>query len=127
MIHPTALPEALSEAVSPGVRLAALLTRSGMPIGIAGSESERAATQITAIVSTLYHAHEKTPADANCGPLATLVIDCAEGRLAIKRVASFIICVAADTSVPFGLLKNKVEALHDFLQQKSQLHQTRLS
>ena len=104
------LDEVLGEAVTPGIQLVTLLTRTGLQIGSAGNVSDAAA--IAAITSNIWQTHEKS----DLGSLACMLLENLQGRLAIKDVGNFIIAICADNSVPFGSLKAKVEALHDFLQ-----------
>ena len=49
------------------------------------------------------------------GVLGCLLLECEQGRLAVKAVGSFILACCGDTTVPFGLLKAKVIALHEHL------------
>ena len=49
------------------------------------------------------------------GTLGCLLLECEHGRLAIKAVGSFLITCCSDATVPFGMLKAKVLALHAFL------------
>jgi len=111
LLDPKALPEVLGEAVSPGVRVVTLLNRSGLQLGSAGNNA--AAATIAAIASKVWQSHEKVD---DAGALGCLLIECSEGRLAIKSIASFLVACCADASVPFGALKSKVEMLHASLQ-----------
>ena len=47
--------------------------------------------------------------------MGCLLLECEQGRLAVKGVGSFIIACCSDNTVPFGMLKAKVAALHNFL------------
>jgi len=98
----------LGEALTPGMRVVTLINRSGMLIACAGD----AGASISAIVSSLWQSHEKCEGQ---GGLGCLLLECEQGRLAVKAVGSFILACCSDASVPFGLLKAKVMALHDFL------------
>ena len=110
MLHPEALPEVLSEALSPGIRAVALINRSGMQLGSAGEARSIAA--MSAIATSLWQQHERSE---GTGTLGCLIIECEEGRLVIKAVGGFILTLCADNAVGFGLLKAKAEALHRFL------------
>mmetsp|Transcript_39399 Transcript_39399/g.124304 ORF Transcript_39399/g.124304 Transcript_39399/m.124304 type:complete len:122 (-) Transcript_39399:55-420(-) len=111
LLDPRALPEVLGEVVTPGVRVATLLNRSGLQLGSAGDGADGAT--IAAISSKVWQSHDK---GEDAGTLGCLLIECSEGRLAIKSVSSFLVACCADSSVSFGALKAKVEALHASLQ-----------
>jgi ragulator complex protein LAMTOR2 len=108
LLSPKTLPLVLGEALSPGIRVVTLINRSGLLIACAGE----AAASISAIVSSLWQSHEKCDGQ---GVLGCLLLECEQGRLAVKAVGSFILACCGDTTVPFGLLKAKVIALHDHL------------
>ena len=108
LLSPAALPKVLGEALLPGVLVVSLLNRSGLLLGCAGDA--QAAPAISAIVSNLWQNFEKCDSTLGC-----LLLECEHGRLAIKAVGSFIIACCSDTTVPFGMLKAKVLALHAFL------------
>ena len=109
-LSPAALPKVLGEALLPGVRVVTLINRSGLLLGCTGDASS--AASIAAIVSSLWQSHEKCDGH---GMLGCLLLECEHGRLAVKAVGSFILACCSDSTVPFGLLKAKVLALHDYL------------
>ena len=111
LLSPAALPKVLGEALMPGVRCVSLLNRSGLLLGSAGDAST--APSISAIVSSVWQNFEKCEGQ---GALGCLLLECEQGRLAVKAVGSFIIACCSDATVPFGLLKAKVTALSTYLQ-----------
>ena len=110
LLSPKNLPLVLGDVVSPGIKVVTLINRSGMLIGCAGDMAS--AAPVSAIVSNLWQSHEKCEGQ---GSLNCLLLECEEGRLAIKAVGSFILACCSDTSIEFGLLKAKVTSLHDHL------------
>jgi len=106
-----ALPDVLEEAIQPGIHTVTLVNRSGLLLGCAGDASR--APAVGAIVSNIWQCQEKCD---GAGPLSCLLVECDEGRLAIRAVGSFVLACCADCTVPFGMLMAKSEALHDFLQ-----------
>ena len=86
------------------------MVRSNLSKFCAGETSS--AASIAAIVSSLWQSHEKCDGH---GMLGCLLLECERGRLAIKAVGSFILACCSDSTVPFGLLKAKVLALHNYL------------
>jgi len=111
MLDPKALPQVLDEAISPGVKVVTLMNRSGLQLGSAGDA--QSAMVISAIASNLWQCHEKCEGS---GSLSCLLVECEEGRLAVAAVSSFVLSCCADSTMPFGLLKAKVEALQSSLQ-----------
>ena len=111
LLCPRTLPEVLGEALSSEVRVAALVNRNGLLLGCAGDSAE--ATVAGAIATNLWQSHERCE---GAGTLGCMLMECDEGRVAIKAVGSYIVVCCADASVPFGQLKAKMLALHDFLQ-----------
>ena len=105
LLAPAALPKILGEAMLPGVRVVALLNRSGLLLGCAGDAAS--AASLAAISSALWLGHEKCDGHGN---LACLLLECEQGRIAIKTVGSFILACCSDSTVPFGLLKAKIMA-----------------
>lgn len=112
MLNPRALPDVLGEALSPGVRVAALVNRSGLLLGCAGDSAD--ATLAGAIVANMWQTHERSE---GAGALGCMLIQNEEGRVAVKAVGSYIIVVCANANVQFGELKAKTVALHDFLKE----------
>ena len=110
LLSPAALPKVLGEALLPGVRVVTLLNRSGLLLGVAGDAE--IAPSISAIGSSVWQSHEKCDGH---GTLGCLLLDCEHGQLAIKTVGPYILACCSDTTVPFGMLKAKVTALHTYL------------
>ena len=111
LLSPKGVPEVRGEAITPGMKVVTLINRSGLLIGSAGDAAS--ASALSAIVSTLWQCHEKCEGQ---GALNCMLLECEQGRLAVMPVGSFILAGCSDATVPFGLLKAKVVALHAFLQ-----------
>ena len=111
LLNPADLPKALGEALLPGVRAVVLLNRCGLLLGSAGDAGT--APSLAAICSALWLSHEKCDGHGNLG---CLLLECERGRIAIKAAGSFILALCSDATVPFGMLKAKVQALQTFLQ-----------
>ena len=110
LLAPASLPKVLGEALVPGVRVVALLNRSGLLLGCAGDAAS--APSLAAITSLLWLSHEKCEGQ---GSLGCLLLECEQGRIAVKAVGSFILACSSDSTVEFGMLKAKVLALHAYL------------
>ena len=110
LLSPAALPQVLGEALVPGMRVITLINRSGLLLGCTGDTGS--AASVAAIVSSLWQSHEKCDGH---GMLGCLLLECEQGRLCVKAVGSFILAACSDSTVPAGLLKAKVLALHNYL------------
>eukprot|EP00117_Sycon_ciliatum_P014598 scpid85871/ scgid14794/ Ragulator complex protein LAMTOR2; Endosomal adaptor protein p14; Late endosomal/lysosomal Mp1-interacting protein; Late endosomal/lysosomal adaptor and MAPK and MTOR activator 2; Mitogen-activated protein-binding protein-interacting protein; Roadblock domain-containing protein 3 &gt; Ragulator complex protein LAMTOR2; Late endosomal/lysosomal adaptor and MAPK and MTOR activator 2 len=117
MLRPRALQNVLKETVSAGVKGSMVLNEDGSLLSHCGTSE--ASTRITgAIASNIYTAYQRSGqamlkgADAN-----TILIVNDDGAIVIRRVASKLICLFADKSVPIGMLRAKADALHDCLQE----------
>ena len=100
VLDPKALPEVLGEVLTPGMRVVTLINRSGLQLGSTGDA--KAAAVISAITSNLWQCHEKCE---GAGALECLLIECDEGRLAVKPVGTFILTCCADTRATSSALK----------------------
>lgn len=107
LLSPASLPKVFGEALVPGMRAVVLLNRSGLLLGCAGEAST--APALAAIVSSLWQNFERCDGH---GALGCLLLECEQGRLAVKAIGSFILACCSDATVPFGLLKAKATALH---------------
>lgn len=71
-----------------------------------------------AIASSIWAAYEKNGKMAfHSDELKMIFMDCEEGKVVITRVANLILCLYAQQSVGLGMLKAKVEALAEYLEQ----------
>mmetsp|Transcript_31762 Transcript_31762/g.61124 ORF Transcript_31762/g.61124 Transcript_31762/m.61124 type:complete len:158 (+) Transcript_31762:351-824(+) len=142
LLDPEALPAVLGEALGPGMRAISLINRSGMQLGIAGDAA--AAPVLAAIAASVWQSAERAEKagshgvedsvdgvdgqgrmdasvtmgadETSLGALSCLLIECEQGRLAVKGIGSFILSLSADNSVPFGTLRATADGLHTVLQ-----------
>ncbi|PRP85961.1 hypothetical protein PROFUN_06083 [Planoprotostelium fungivorum] len=113
MLRAKALPPILQQATSNGVKSSIIVTTTGELLASAGTDTnEKLVGAIAMNVWTTYH---KTSEDVNC-----LLIECEEGRLGIRKVGDFLVCVYGDSTVQFGILKAKVDSLNQYLDEPLQ-------
>ena len=72
---------------------------------------------VAAISSKIWSVYDKNGrAHLNEDKLQFLLLDCDEGHVAIFPVHNTLLCLYGDTSLGFGMLKSKSEALSKFLE-----------
>eukprot|EP01117_Protostelium_nocturnum_P006314 TRINITY_DN2278_c0_g1_i1.p1 TRINITY_DN2278_c0_g1~~TRINITY_DN2278_c0_g1_i1.p1 ORF type:complete len:128 (-),score=43.24 TRINITY_DN2278_c0_g1_i1:174-536(-) len=117
MLRAKALPSILQQAASNGVKSSIIVTSTGELLAAAGGDANE--KLVGAIVLNVWSTYHKTSEDVNC-----LLIDCEEGRLGIRKVGDFLVCVYGDQTVEIGILKAKVDSLHQYLDETLKLLST---
>jgi len=82
---------------------------------LASSGGDQSDKLVGAIVLNIWSSYQKTSDQLTC-----LLVDCEEARIAVMKVSKFLVCVYGDHNAEFGMLKAKVEALEQFLQEPLQ-------
>uniref|UniRef100_A0A915C332 Ragulator complex protein LAMTOR2 homolog n=2 Tax=Ascarididae TaxID=6250 RepID=A0A915C332_PARUN len=116
MLKPKALTHVLGQVNTGDAKGALLLNREGLLLAYSGYESVDSssanATVSAALLSNIWETFERQGIRED---LHEMIIECEDGIIAITKVASMLLAVKANSSVPMGLLNAKLKALSDYL------------
>eukprot|EP00118_Oscarella_pearsei_P024993 m.307271 g.307271 ORF g.307271 m.307271 type:complete len:130 (+) comp42097_c0_seq1:18-407(+) len=119
MLKPRALTQVLSQANTGGIRSTMLLNNEGTLLAYSKADTDDKEAKVTAaIASNIWAAYERIGKTSFVDEkLNFLLVDCEDGKVGISRVANQLLCIYADSSVGFGILKAKADALTKYLEE----------
>uniref|UniRef100_A0A0M3K2E3 Ragulator complex protein LAMTOR2 homolog n=1 Tax=Anisakis simplex TaxID=6269 RepID=A0A0M3K2E3_ANISI len=116
MLKPKALTHVLGQVNTGDAKGALLLNREGLLLAYSGYESVDSssanATVSAALLSNIWDTFERQGIRED---LNEMILECEDGVIAITKVASMLLAIKANSSVPMGLLSAKLKALADYL------------
>ncbi|KRX80956.1 Ragulator complex protein LAMTOR2, partial [Trichinella sp. T6] len=116
MIRPTVLNSILCQANAEGVTGTLLMNREGMVLCHAGCDESRAEA-IAAIASNIWCSYEKSGQETfRDDKLKWFFLEGSEGRIAICKVATLLLCMVANDTVETGMLRSKLHAVKHCLE-----------
>ncbi|KRZ45882.1 Caseinolytic peptidase B -like protein [Trichinella pseudospiralis] len=118
MIRPTVLNSILCQANAEGVTGTLLMNREGMVLCHAGCD-ESQAEAIAAIASNIWCSYEKSGQETfRDDKLKWFFLEGSEGRIAICKVSTLLLCMVANDTVEIGMLRGKLYAVKHCLEPK---------
>eukprot|EP00004_Rigifila_ramosa_P007844 TRINITY_DN1902_c0_g1_i1.p1 TRINITY_DN1902_c0_g1~~TRINITY_DN1902_c0_g1_i1.p1 ORF type:complete len:140 (-),score=42.25 TRINITY_DN1902_c0_g1_i1:51-422(-) len=115
MLKAKVLPQILQQVVTPGIKGVIVLNAEGSLLATAGEKkNDKIIGAIVANVMSLYQ--DAGEAILSNDGVNMILVDCEHGRLAISRVSRLLLCIFSDTTVHFGALKAKSDALRAHLE-----------
>jgi predicted regulator of Ras-like GTPase activity (Roadblock/LC7/MglB family) len=142
MLCPTALKSLLNQANTGGVDSTLLISREGSVMAHSGNTTDRHAMVTAAVASNVWGAYEKVGQAANLtlspsktptrrtnqngidganteSALRHVILDCTEGRAGVALVpgTDYIVSIFADPACEVGLLKRKLVAIVNYLEE----------
>ncbi|MFH4978006.1 hypothetical protein AB6A40_004715 [Gnathostoma spinigerum] len=117
MLKQKALTDVLGQVNTGNTRGALLLNKEGLLLAYSGYENvdgDNANANVSAaLISIIWDTFERQGMRED---LREIVVECEEGAIAVTKVASMLLAVKADATVPVGLLKAKLKALATYLE-----------
>ncbi|KAL5473237.1 hypothetical protein EMCRGX_G027694 [Ephydatia muelleri] len=115
MLKPKALTKVLEQANTGGVRCTLLLNSEGTLMAYAG-KSDKKETVTAAIAANIWMSNERGAYSGQLADLTFIVLDCMDGKVAIRKVAGLLLCMYTNSTIGLGLLKAKADVLAGYLE-----------
>eukprot|EP00743_Colponemidia_sp_Colp-15_P002842 GILK01003074.1.p1 GENE.GILK01003074.1~~GILK01003074.1.p1 ORF type:complete len:124 (-),score=18.47 GILK01003074.1:72-443(-) len=116
MLKSAALRQVLQQSVNNGVKSAIVVNPEGSLVAAVGED--KASKTVGAVLSNIWNDYDDTGRTfMGATDMKVLMFECEDGKIAVTRSSKLILCLYADNSVEFGLLKLKLEKLSSYLEE----------
>ncbi|KAI9090991.1 hypothetical protein DFS34DRAFT_338620 [Phlyctochytrium arcticum] len=125
MLKPRLIAQVLQQANTSGITASLLLNADGSLVSFAGG-SDKDAKVLAAVVSNVWFAYERhgkprgaenTDGIEGKEGLRDLFLECEHGRLSITKASRMLLCLVAEESVEWGLIKAKTSKIREHIEQ----------
>ena len=117
MLRQKLLVDTLKQVITSGVTGTILMNLEGTLLAYAGYDDKNARI-VSAIASSVFKTFDKQGRAAfNEEPLEMTTIVCEEGNIIVKKVSNVLLCIQADSKVPLGTLRIKINTLAGYLEE----------
>ncbi|KAK7598344.1 hypothetical protein V9T40_006579 [Parthenolecanium corni] len=100
-----------------GINDTVILSGTGEVLAYSGNDEKNIVDILSAITSNMWLMLQNSGETVlNEDNLSYVLIKCKGGRILIRRVAEFLLCIRADNTVGFGLLKKQSQLLEEYCQ-----------
>lgn len=118
MLKTRALDNFLRQVLDDGIWSVMLFNKEGLTVSATGRQSPLAGNVYSALLANIWDTFERPGGREN---LREFTIGCDNGIVVVRPVASMLLAIIAETNVPIGMVKLKLEKLIEHLEESLSL------